>query len=64
MSGVGGIIYDKDSIYIELGGSHSHTAKLVMIFIRHSSELFVCLILFYCYSRQSIDSFSFIQLRK
>ena len=27
MSGVGGIIYDKDSIYIELGGSHSHSKK-------------------------------------
>ncbi|XP_045029896.1 ribosome biogenesis protein BMS1 homolog [Daphnia magna] len=27
MSGVGGIIYDKDSIYIELGGSHSHTKQ-------------------------------------
>jgi len=23
MSGVGGIIYDKDAIYIELGGSHA-----------------------------------------
>ena len=27
MSGVGGIIYDKDSIYIELGGSHSHNKQ-------------------------------------
>lgn len=27
MSGVGGIIYDKDSIYIELGGSHSHSKQ-------------------------------------
>ncbi|KAK3091894.1 hypothetical protein FSP39_023506 [Pinctada imbricata] len=24
MSGVGGIIYDKDAVYIDLGGSHSH----------------------------------------
>ena len=24
MSGVGGIVYDKDAVYIELGGSHSH----------------------------------------
>jgi ribosome biogenesis protein BMS1 len=24
-SGVGGIIYDKDAVYIELGGSHSHS---------------------------------------
>lgn len=23
MSGVGGIIYDKDAVYIDLGGSHS-----------------------------------------
>ena len=23
-SGVGGIVYDKDAVYIELGGSHSH----------------------------------------
>jgi len=29
MSGVGGIIYDKDSIYIELGGSHSHSKKVI-----------------------------------
>jgi ribosome biogenesis protein BMS1 len=25
MSGVGGIVYDKDAVYIELGGSHSHS---------------------------------------
>lgn len=23
MSGVGGVIYDKDAVYIDLGGSHS-----------------------------------------
>ena len=23
MSGVGGIVYDKDAVYIDLGGSHS-----------------------------------------
>lgn len=27
MSGVGGIVYDKDAVYIELHGSHSHHAK-------------------------------------
>lgn len=27
MSGVGGIVYDKDAIYIELQGSHSHKEK-------------------------------------
>ncbi|KAF0313748.1 Ribosome biogenesis protein bms1 [Amphibalanus amphitrite] len=27
MSGVGGIVYDKDAVYIELGGSHSHSKK-------------------------------------
>lgn len=26
-SGVGGIVYDKDAVYVELGGSHSHTKK-------------------------------------
>ena len=25
LSGVGGIVYDKDAVYIDLGGSHSHT---------------------------------------
>lgn len=25
-SGVGGIVYDKDAVYVELGGSHSHKA--------------------------------------
>ena len=29
MSGVGGIIYDKDAIYIELGGSHALKKKQV-----------------------------------
>ena len=24
MSGVGGIVYDKDAVYIDLGGSHAH----------------------------------------
>lgn len=40
MSGVGGIVYDKDAVYIELQGSHSHRnnqnseqAKLVNAFI-------------------------------
>ena len=28
MSGVGGIVYDKDAVYIELGGSHSHKKKV------------------------------------
>ncbi|XP_060080432.1 ribosome biogenesis protein BMS1 homolog [Ylistrum balloti] len=27
MSGVGGIVYDKDAIYIDLGGSHSHNKR-------------------------------------
>ncbi len=27
-SGVGGIVYDKDAVYIELGGSHSHAPDL------------------------------------
>ncbi|KAK5648319.1 hypothetical protein RI129_003211 [Pyrocoelia pectoralis] len=27
-SGVGGIVYDKDAVYVELGGSHSHTKKI------------------------------------
>ncbi|SPP85211.1 ribosome biogenesis protein BMS1 homolog [Drosophila guanche] len=27
MSGVGGIVYDKDAVYIELQGSHSHSHK-------------------------------------
>ncbi|XP_044252680.1 ribosome biogenesis protein BMS1 homolog [Tribolium madens] len=26
-SGVGGIVYDKDAVYVELGGSHSHSNK-------------------------------------
>jgi len=31
MSGVGGIIYDKDAIYIELGGSHALTKNKVCV---------------------------------
>merc|ERR1719300_1336854 len=27
MSGVGGIVYDKDAVYIDLGGSHAHEKK-------------------------------------
>jgi hypothetical protein len=29
-SGVGGIVYDKDAVYVELGGSHSHTNQVRM----------------------------------
>lgn len=29
MSGVGGIVYDKDAVYIELQGSHSHKEKII-----------------------------------
>ena len=36
MSGVGGIIYDKDAIYIELGGSHALKKKQVR------SHVFIC----------------------
>ncbi|GLG99508.1 Uncharacterized protein GBIM_05961 [Gryllus bimaculatus] len=32
-SGVGGIVYDKDAVYVELGGSHSHSHE------RKTSEL-------------------------
>ena len=46
MSGVGGIIYDKDSIYIELGGSHSHSAKMVTILSETSSLVFIISIFF------------------
>lgn len=31
-SGVGGIVYDKDAVYVELGGSHSHS-KVCFLFI-------------------------------
>lgn len=31
MSGVGGIVYDKDAVYIDLGGSHSHHEQKVLI---------------------------------
>jgi ribosome biogenesis protein BMS1 len=27
-SGVGGIVYDKDAVYVELGGSHSHAHRV------------------------------------
>lgn len=29
LSGVGGIVYDKDAVYIDLGGSHAHENKEV-----------------------------------
>lgn len=32
-SGVGGIVYDKDAVYVELGGSHSHSKVCISIFI-------------------------------
>ena len=38
MSGVGGIVYDKDAVYIDLGGSHSHAKKKKV-----SAFDFVCL---------------------
>jgi len=30
-SGVGGIVYDKDAVYVDLGGSHSHGASLKVL---------------------------------
>ena len=48
MSGVGGIIYDKDAIYIELGGSHAMTknqvcfASFVCAFQQHILPFFEC----------------------
>lgn len=30
-SGVGGIVYDKDAVYIELGGSHSHEKVRILL---------------------------------
>lgn len=27
-SGVGGVVYDKDAVYVDLGGSHSHSHKV------------------------------------
>lgn len=32
-SGVGGIVYDKDAVYVELGGSHSHSKVRFFLFI-------------------------------
>lgn len=31
-SGVGGIVYDKDAVYVELGGSHSHSKVSLFIY--------------------------------
>jgi len=48
MSGVGGIMYDKDAIYIELGGSHALKKKQVCMYV-------YCLsILIFLQLRQSI----------
>jgi ribosome biogenesis protein BMS1 len=33
MSGVGGIVYDKDAVYIDLGGSHSHAKSKKVRFL-------------------------------
>lgn len=41
-SGVGGIVYDKDAVYVELGGSHSHSKVscvilfLLLLFIKYN----------------------------
>ena len=32
MSGVGGVLYDKDAVYIDLGGSHHGVKKQVCIY--------------------------------
>lgn len=34
-SGVGGIVYDKDAVYVELGGSHSHSKVSCVIFLNY-----------------------------
>ena len=38
MSGVGGIVYDKDAVYIDLGGSHSHKDSRVNSEFKPSNE--------------------------
>merc|ERR1719430_3048245 len=39
MSGVGGIVYDKDAVYIDLGGSHSHSHQQNDDVVKPSNEL-------------------------
>lgn len=31
LSGVGGLVYDKDAVYIDLGGSHTHKEEEVRV---------------------------------
>lgn len=45
-SGVGGIVYDKDAVYVELGGSHSHSKVcnfhfIFLIFCNTKIDLFI-----------------------
>lgn len=45
-SGVGGIVYDKDAVYVELGGSHSHSKVcnfhlIFLIFFNIKINLFI-----------------------
>ncbi|XP_062989231.1 ribosome biogenesis protein BMS1 homolog [Elgaria multicarinata webbii] len=42
LSGVGGLVYDKDAVYIDLGGSHSHQAE--QEYVRPNHELVQSLI--------------------
>lgn len=46
-SGVGGIVYDKDAVYVELAGSHSH--KKVCAFQVENKRFFSSLVYHYYY---------------
>lgn len=42
MSGVGGIVYDKDAVYIDLGGSHSLKQTDQVSGLEHGVHTSVC----------------------
>jgi len=50
-SGVGGIVYDKDAVYVELGGSHSHAHQ---VGIKNNRTLYLCV--FRIYKQEKKDT--------
>ncbi len=44
MSGVGGVVYDKDAVYIDLGGSHSHGKAKQEDYMKPKNEMVASMI--------------------
>ena len=52
-SGVGGIVYDKDAVYIDTGGSHFHakTEEVCVLYYYGSFHIYICILYILLFAR-------------